>query len=130
MVHGGRGKGAHHAVEEDADGCRQRNGCPAPAEGRLQRSEQHAGRGAQPGREQQAEKDDADHHECVALAQAGNGVGMGGMCGRRHAMLLIGTFGTDDNTYWSVTSSSRIMKMTRSEEHTSELQSRENLVCR
>lgn len=27
-------------------------------------------------------------------------------------MLLIGTFGTDYNTYWSVTSSSRIMKMT------------------
>src|SRR5690606_17073800 len=99
MVHGGRGKGAHHAVEEDADGCRQRNGCPAPAEGLRPRVEQAGGGGGAPGREPQAGEGGGGHHGWVALAPAGNGGGMGGMCGRRHAMLLIGTFGTDYNTY-------------------------------
>ena len=85
MIHGGGGEGTHHAVEKDADGGRQRNGGPAPAEGQLQGIQQHAGCGAQPGRKQQAEENDADHHEGVALTQAG-WEGACGTVGGRHGM--------------------------------------------
>ncbi|CAB3923427.1 hypothetical protein LMG26858_05526 [Achromobacter anxifer] len=66
---GGRER-SDHAVQEDADGGRQRDGAATPAEGFFQRHQQHAGRGAQAGRDQQGQEDHRDDDESVLLAGA------------------------------------------------------------
>ena len=59
-LHQRRGERAHQAVEEDVDRDRRRDRRAAPAEGVLERHDQHRGRGAHRGRDQQQHEGHAD----------------------------------------------------------------------
>ena len=68
-LHQRRRERSGKAVDEDADRRGERDHVAPPAECVLQRQHHHRERRAQPGRDQQGEKDHADHHESVALAK-------------------------------------------------------------